>query len=612
MELQNFKENIYKINRVSKLVINLQKERGLSSGYLGSRGKNFPLQLKKVRQKVDDDYKKLTRNEKLLNIRQEIDNLSISTIESFSFYTKIINKFQMQYIKIDTHINDPYLLKQLQSYIYISLAKEALGQMRGAFNGVFSKKNGIDKKLLYDALHAKGMYDSSIEQFYAASSDRFSNQLHAITTTKEYIDIEHIVDRYSSLNITHPTENPQKWFLSTTNIINKISTIEKSQVTVISNYIQHKFYAIKLQIASEFSFLFFILILSLWLNDKIKNSLLRSISLLSQYKEAVDRSSIVSKTDKSGIITYTNEKFCDISGYSRKELIGKPHKIVRHPDMSKSTFKELWQTILAKKAWSGIIKNRTKNGGYYIVEATINPILNHKGEIEEFIAIRNDITDVAKLNDDLEHTQEELLFRIGEIEETRSSETGFHIKRVAKYSQLLAKLYGLEEKDIRYLTVASPMHDIGKVGIPDGILQKPGKLNDDEWNIMKTHVDIGYKLFRDSDKPLLKAASIIAYEHHEKYDGSGYPRGIKGEKIHIYGRITALADVFDALGSDRCYKKAWDEERIFALLRAERGRHFDPKLVDIFFEHLDKFLYIRDEFREESAYMKEHQSKIAT
>jgi response regulator RpfG family c-di-GMP phosphodiesterase len=123
--------------------------------------------------------------------------------------------------------------------------------------------------------------------------------------------------------------------------------------------------------------------------------------------------------------------------------------------------------------------------------------------------------------------------------------------------------------------------------------------------MMKKHTNIGYELFRDSDKPLLKTAAIIAYEHHEKYDGSGYPRGLKGENIHIYGRITALADVFDALGSDRCYKKAWEDEKIFQLIRRERGKHFDPKLVDLFFKHLNKFLEIRNYYRDTSSFMQE-------
>ncbi len=149
------------------------------------------------------------------------------------------------------------------------------------------------------------------------------------------------------------------------------------------------------------------------------------------------------------------------------------------------------------------------------------------------------------------------------------------------------------------------MHDIGKVGVPDSILNKPGKLTQDEWIIMQKHTDLGYEIFKNSQRTLLKTAAIIAHEHHEKYDGTGYPRGLSGEDIHIYGRITAVADVFDALGSERCYKKAWPDEKIFALLREERGKHFDPKLIDIFFEHLDEFLEVRDKYSDVSSFMKE-------
>ena len=143
---------------------------------------------------------------------------------------------------------------------------------------------------------------------------------------------------------------------------------------------------------------------------------------------------------------------------------------------------------------------------------------------------------------------------------------------------------------------ASPMHDIGKVAIPDNILKKPAQLTDIEFKIMKTHTEIGYGLLKGSNREVLNAAAIVAYEHHEKYDGSGYPRGLKGDDIHIYGRITAIADVFDALGSERCYKKAWKDEKIFQLLEEERGKHFDPKLIDLFLENKNKFLKIRDKY----------------
>jgi response regulator RpfG family c-di-GMP phosphodiesterase len=152
----------------------------------------------------------------------------------------------------------------------------------------------------------------------------------------------------------------------------------------------------------------------------------------------------------------------------------------------------------------------------------------------------------------------------------------------------------MDEKEAEMLKQASPMHDIGKVAIPDAILNKPGRFDDAEFKIMQSHAELGYEMLKHSNRPLLKMAATLAYEHHEKWNGKGYPQGISGENIHIYGRITAIADVFDALGSDRCYKQAWDDERIFALFREERGQHFDPRLVDIFFEHIDEFLAVRE------------------
>lgn len=212
-------------------------------------------------------------------------------------------------------------------------------------------------------------------------------------------------------------------------------------------------------------------------------------------------------------------------------------------------------------------------------------------EIEQKIS--EGLQEIQKLNQEIESTQKEVVLTMGAICETRSKETGNHVKRVAEYSKLFAKRYGLSEEEAELLRQASPMHDIGKVAIPDAILNKPGRFDDNERAIMNTHAQLGYEMLKHSQRAILKAAAIVAYEHHEKWDGSGYPRGLRGEEIHIFGRITAIADVFDALGSDRCYKKAWDDERIFALFREERGRHFEPKLVDIFFEHLDEFLAIR-------------------
>jgi len=204
--------------------------------------------------------------------------------------------------------------------------------------------------------------------------------------------------------------------------------------------------------------------------------------------------------------------------------------------------------------------------------------------------------EIEQLSIEIEETQKEVVFTMGAIGETRSKETGNHVKRVAQYSKIFALHYGLSEEDSEMLKQASPMHDIGKIGIPDMILNKPGRFDETEREIMEKHAELGYEMLKQSNRPLLKMAATVAYEHHEKWDGSGYPNGLKGEEISIYGRITAIADVFDALGSDRVYKSAWGDERIFKLFKEERGKHFDPKLVDIFFTHIEEFLEVRERF----------------
>lgn len=221
-----------------------------------------------------------------------------------------------------------------------------------------------------------------------------------------------------------------------------------------------------------------------------------------------------------------------------------------------------------------------------------------KRQKQEYDELQDKLAEVEALQKEIEETQKEVVFTMGAIGESRSKETGNHVKRVADYSKLFALYYGLDESESELLKQASPMHDIGKVGIPDAVLNKPGRLNEAERTIMDTHAEIGFEMLKMSNRKLLKAAATVAYEHHEKWDGTGYPRGLKEKEIHIYGRITAIADVFDALGSDRCYKKAWEDEKIFTLLKEERAKHFDPTLVDIFFEHLDEFLAIREDFKD--------------
>jgi len=217
---------------------------------------------------------------------------------------------------------------------------------------------------------------------------------------------------------------------------------------------------------------------------------------------------------------------------------------------------------------------------------------------QEYDQLQEKLLEVEALNYEIEETQKEVVFTMGAIGESRSKETGNHVKRVAGYSKILALAYGMDEKEAEMLKQASPMHDIGKVAIPDAILNKPGKLTEDEYIIMEGHAQLGYEMLKYSKRPLLLAAATVAHEHHEKYDGTGYPQGLKGEEIHIYGRITAIADVFDALGSDRVYKKAWEDERIFDLFRSESAKHFDPGLVDLFFDNVEEIVAVRESYRD--------------
>ncbi|HEY0921318.1 DUF3369 domain-containing protein [Rheinheimera pacifica] len=194
----------------------------------------------------------------------------------------------------------------------------------------------------------------------------------------------------------------------------------------------------------------------------------------------------------------------------------------------------------------------------------------------------------VQLQHEIEDTQREIVYRLSEAVEHRSIETGNHVKRVAFICYDLAKAYGMPEEEAERLMFAAPLHDVGKVGIPDGILNKPAKLQGQEWEVMKTHTSIGYEILKNSKRSIIQAGAVIAQDHHEKWDGTGYPAGKKGEDIHIYGRIAALADVYDALRHRRCYKSAWPLDQVMATIEAEAGKQFDPKLVEIFKSRVDK------------------------
>ena len=186
----------------------------------------------------------------------------------------------------------------------------------------------------------------------------------------------------------------------------------------------------------------------------------------------------------------------------------------------------------------------------------------------------------AQLDELLRKSHQETLFRLSSAAEYRDRETSNHIKRMSHYARLISYQIGLSPSQVDSVFQASPMHDVGKLGIPDSILHKPGMLDPDERRIMESHAIIGSRILEGSDVPVVQLAAIVALTHHEKWDGTGYPRGLAGRDIPLEGRIVALADVFDALSSRRCYKAAWPEEKVLEFLADQRGKHFDPDLVD--------------------------------
>lgn len=225
-----------------------------------------------------------------------------------------------------------------------------------------------------------------------------------------------------------------------------------------------------------------------------------------------------------------------------------------------------------------------------------NKIRQDNEELEQKVYERTKLLEEKTY--ELQETRLEVIRRLGLAAEYRDNETGLHIIRMSKYSMLLGKAAGMNEEIAELLLNASPMHDIGKIGIPDSVLLKPGKLDADEWKIMQTHTTIGAEILSGHPSELMSMAHRIALTHHEKWDGSGYPNGLKGEEIPLEGRIVALADVFDALTSERPYKKAWSVEETLKEIDSCSGSHFDPKLVQLFKTILPDILTIKEKYSE--------------
>lgn len=244
---------------------------------------------------------------------------------------------------------------------------------------------------------------------------------------------------------------------------------------------------------------------------------------------------------------------------------------------------------------------RVHMGSLLKMKESQDEVKRYQAELEEMVAVRTSALSMA-----LENVKEsqrvilsahlETIHRLAAAAEFKDEETADHIQRMSRYCALLAERLNLPEAEVDLVLQASPMHDIGKIGIPDSILLEPGKLTLDEWEVMKKHTIYGAHILGDSNFELLRVGEIIAMSHHERWDGSGYPKQLAGEEIPLYGRICAVADVFDALTSRRPYKEPFSNEKSLEIMRAGRGSHFDPSIIDVFFKDFELFEKIQQDF----------------
>ena len=239
--------------------------------------------------------------------------------------------------------------------------------------------------------------------------------------------------------------------------------------------------------------------------------------------------------------------------------------------------------------------NRVENGTTVPFPSTVEPYL--RALASQFgVVLRN-----ARMAEELRRSRIETVKQFVKASEFHDTDTGGHIERMSRYSVLLYAAAGHRELECDVMALAAMLHDVGKISIPDAVLKKPGKLTPEEFDIMKRHTVNGYGMLRGAESPFLNTGAVIALGHHEKWDGSGYPHGLKGKDIPIEARVVALADVFDALCSRRCYKESWPVEKVLETLRESSGSHFDPELVELFFENIDSVYRIRDSFPIEAA-----------
>jgi len=289
-------------------------------------------------------------------------------------------------------------------------------------------------------------------------------------------------------------------------------------------------------------------------------------------------------------------------------------ELIKHPDIAVALIDVVMENDDSGLELVKIIREEMKNSNIRIIIRTGNPglapedsvtlnydINDYRGKTELsaqslrtviITALRsyNDLITINGLKQEIDDTQKELIYSLGEIAESRSIDKGHHVKRVGYLSAFLAEKSGYCAREIEIIHLAASIHDVGKLAIDESILNKPGKLTFEEYEIMKNHCIFGYNMLKNTERELLKVAAIIAYEHHENFDGTGYPQQLKGDEINLLSRIVAIVDVFDALSTKRVYKDAWPMEEVIQFIQSQSGIKFDPKIVDLFLENKDEIL----------------------
>lgn len=331
------------------------------------------------------------------------------------------------------------------------------------------------------------------------------------------------------------------------------------------------------------------------LKQFVSGALMQLVSLLhlQMKKYSISSSGLgLKRKDRSYEVLAGIGQFADYESYPTHEIL--LPELTDLCDRAVSTK----QSLFSEKAYIGYFQtgNETEYILYVRNEYGISDI--EASLLKMFSTNIKIAFDNLSLNQEIEETQKEAIYTLGEAVESRSEETGFHVKRVGDFCYVLAQKYGLDQETTELVRMAAPMHDVGKIGIPDAILNKPGKLTSEEFEIIKTHTTIGHDILKGSKQKILTTAAMIALEHHERWDGLGYPKGLQGEQINILARITKIADVFDALSCKRIYKDAWELEQILELFREERGTHFDPQLVDLLMQNLEELLDVSHQYQD--------------